>query len=283
MRWGRQRSGSVVCPSCGKLVGVNDERCYQCGRPNPGMWGFAPLLRRFGADFDFDSVVIGAVVVLFGLTLIATPGGPRSAGISFLSPGAETLVRFGASGPWPVFQAGRWWTPLSAGWLHGGLLHILFNVLWVRQLMPATTALYGAPRTVVIYVGSSVVGFVASAVGGSFLGLFRILLGGSPGSISVGASAAIFGLLGAMVYAGRRGIGGSLGSQAWTWAILLFVLGLLFPAVDNWAHLGGFAGGYALGGWLDPMRPERLDHTMAALGCLAASLAALLASLLIPF
>ena len=42
----RKTSGSVVCPSCGSLVGVNDERCYTCGRANPGMWGFAPALRH---------------------------------------------------------------------------------------------------------------------------------------------------------------------------------------------------------------------------------------------
>ena len=44
----RHRMGSVVCSSCGSLVGVNDEQCYSCGRRNPGMWGFGPLLRAFG-------------------------------------------------------------------------------------------------------------------------------------------------------------------------------------------------------------------------------------------
>jgi hypothetical protein len=49
----RQRTGSVVCSSCGSLVGVNDDRCYSCGRRNPGLWGFAPALRAFGNDLGF--------------------------------------------------------------------------------------------------------------------------------------------------------------------------------------------------------------------------------------
>src|SRR4029453_2382144 len=49
----RQRSGSVICSSCGVLVGINDDRCYNCGRRNPGMWGYAPILRSLGADLGF--------------------------------------------------------------------------------------------------------------------------------------------------------------------------------------------------------------------------------------
>jgi len=51
--FGRQTTGSVVCTSCGRLVGVNDETCYNCGRRNPGLWGFGPLLRRLGNDLGF--------------------------------------------------------------------------------------------------------------------------------------------------------------------------------------------------------------------------------------
>ena len=56
-----------------------------------------------------------------------------------------------ASGATPVFGYGRWWTVLSAGWLHGGVLHILFNMMWVRQLGPAVADIYGAARMVIIY------------------------------------------------------------------------------------------------------------------------------------
>ena len=60
----RRTTGSVVCPSCGSLVGVRDDKCYTCGRSNPGLWGFGPVLRQLGADFGFAPVVVGACVTL---------------------------------------------------------------------------------------------------------------------------------------------------------------------------------------------------------------------------
>src|SRR3970040_1401209 len=66
----RQTSGSVICTSCGVLVGVNDETCYNCGRRNPGLWGYAPAIRALGGDLGFVPFVIGTCVVLYALTLI---------------------------------------------------------------------------------------------------------------------------------------------------------------------------------------------------------------------
>jgi rhomboid protease GluP len=136
----RKTSGSVVCPACGSLVGVNEDKCYMCGRAYPGMFGFAPVLRQLGADFGFVPLVIGASSVLYGLTLIASGSQLRvvGGGMSFLAPGVQAMLLFGASGAVPVFGLGRWWTVLSASWLHGNLLHILFNMMWVRDLGPAT-------------------------------------------------------------------------------------------------------------------------------------------------
>jgi len=83
-----------------------------------------------------------------------------------------------------VFQFGRWWTVLSAGWLHGGLLHIAFNLLWVRQLAPETAELYGPGRTVIIYTAASMVGFTISSVMGVLLPGLPVI-GGSV--VTVGA------------------------------------------------------------------------------------------------
>ena len=68
----RQKTGSVVCASCGSLVGVNDEQCYTCGRRNPGLWGFAPILRRLGNDFGFVTMVVYGCTALYLLTLLVT-------------------------------------------------------------------------------------------------------------------------------------------------------------------------------------------------------------------
>src|SRR4249919_3152786 len=143
----RQKTGSVVCASCGSLVGVNDDTCYTCGRRNPGLWGFGPVLRRFGNDFGFTTVIVYGCVALYALSLVLTvlSGGNLFSGspLSMLGPNRFAYDALGAAGAYPVFFEHRWWTVLSAGWLHGGALHILFNVMGVRQLGPAVEDMYG--------------------------------------------------------------------------------------------------------------------------------------------
>jgi membrane associated rhomboid family serine protease len=266
----RQKWGSVVCPSCGTLVGVNDQQCLTCGRWNPGLWGFGPFLKRLGRDLGFTQFVIGACISLYMLMLISDPNGISTGGLfNFLSPSSRTLFLFGESGALPVFAFGRWWTVLTAGWLHAGLLHIFFNLMWIRQLAPPTSEMYGPSRMIIIYTIAGIVGFTLSTLAGAFLPA----LGGA--GFTVGASAPIFGLLGALVYYGRRTGSSVVGDQAKSWAVMLFIFGFLFRGVDNWAHLGGFVGGYATSRLLDPLRPERVDHLIAALICLAVTAVAI--------
>ena len=276
----RQTSGSVICTSCGVLVGVNDDRCYNCGRRNPGLWGFAPLLRQLGNDLGFTPFVIGTCIIVYALTLLFTmnsQGAVGMRGIGFLSPSTEALLIFGASGSVPVFGFGRWWTVLSATWLHGGVLHILFNMMALRQLAPATADLYGAGRMVIIYTAASIGGFVLSSVAGAYLPDLLILRGGR---FTVGASASISGLLGAMLYYGHRSGSSIARTYATQNAIGLILIGFLMPGIDNYAHLGGFGAGYLTGRVLDPLKPERGDHIAIALVCLAVSILSIVASVL---
>ena len=275
----RQRSGSVLCPSCGKLVGVNDGTCLSCGRRNPGMWGFAAAFRRLGQDSGFTTAVIGGCVVLYVTALLLDPAGIAGAGrMSLLAPTTRSLFILGASGAIPVFGLDRWWTVLSATWLHGGLLHILFNMLWVRQLAPATAEAYGPAGMIIIYTAAGAGGFLGSSLVGYYLTFLPGFLGGA--RFTVGASASIFGLLGAIVYYGRRRGSSAVGREALGYAVILGLFGFVMPGVDNWAHLGGFAAGYGVARILDPWKPERVDHVVGAFLCLTASLLAVLASVL---
>lgn len=277
----RQKTGSVVCASCGSLVGVRDEKCYTCGRRNPGLWGFGPLLRRFGNDVGFTTVIVYGCCVLFGLSLLLTvmSGGNLFAGslFSMLGPNRLAYEALGAAGAYPVFMEHRWWTVLSAGWLHGGALHILFNLMGVRQLGPAVEDMYGGARMVIIYTLSSVTGFALS----SFMAAYLAIPYFSGGYYTLGASAPIFGLLGALVYYGRRGGSSLIRSQAMSYVVTMAVFGLLMPGIDNAAHLGGFIGGYVVGMWLDPLKQERMDHFIGAAVCLLATVLAVLASMIL--
>jgi rhomboid protease GluP len=267
----RQTEGSVICTSCGVLVGVNDDTCYNCGRRNPGLWGYGPALRRLGQDLGFVPLVMGSTITLYVLSLLLS--GTSIQG--FLSPSTEVLFLLGASGALPVFQYDRWWTVLTAGWLHAGVLHVLFNVMWIRQLAPAVADLYGAGRMVIIYTLAGVAGFTVSSLAGMYLPPFPVIGGAM---FSVGASAPIFGLLGALFYYGRRTGNSHAGQAGLQYALFLGVFGLIFPGVDNWAHAGGFAGGFLASLALDPLTRERIDHLIAALACLALTLVAIIAS-----
>src|SRR5436190_9438045 len=97
----RQKTGSVVCASCGSLVGVNDDVCYSCGRRNPGLWGFGPVLRRFGNDFGFTTVIVYGCAALFTLELALTvlSGGNLFDGnpLSILAPNRFAAYALGVS------------------------------------------------------------------------------------------------------------------------------------------------------------------------------------------
>ena len=272
----RQRTGSVICTSCGVLVGVNDDRCYNCGRRNPGLWGYAPALRSLGRDLGFVPFVIGACIVLYALSMLASRGNVGMGGVlNLFSPSTQALFLFGASGAVPVFGIGRWWTVFSAGWLHAGVLHILFNMMAVRQLAPATAELYGPARMVIIYVVAGATGFLLSSVAGAFLPALPFLSGGR---FTVGASASIAGLIGALLHYGRRGGSGMARSYASSYILMLVVYGLMLQGIDNYAHAGGFGGGYLAAVVLDPLKPERIDHIVIALFCLGVSILAVVAS-----
>lgn len=274
----RKTTGSVVCPSCGSLVGINDERCFTCGRANPGLWGFAPVLRRLGADLGFVPLVVGGCSILYLLTLLVSGRGLQvfGGGFNILAPSTQALLAFGASGGYPVFSLGFWWTLLSATWLHGSLLHIVFNMMWVRDIGPSTASIVGPGRTVIIYVVSGVCGFFLSSFAYAFLPPLPLLTGAN---LTIGASASIFGLLGALVHYGRKSGSSLIHGQAKQWALILFVYGLLMPGIDNYAHAGGFIGGFVTSAFFNPLKPERGDHLLIAAICLLATFAAIAASL----
>jgi rhomboid protease GluP len=235
------------------------------------MWGLSDVLRRVFRTGSPTQLITVACVGLYVLSLVIDPSAalrPRGP-FDIFSPSGYALQTLGATGA--VASAhGAWWTLFTAIYLHGSVLHILFNVLWIRQLGPAVEELYGPARFFVIFTVAGVAGFVMS----NFLGI----------PFTVGASGSIFGLLGAMVAFGRRrggAFGGMVLRQYGQWALLLFILGFFMSGVNNIAHAGGFIGGLAAGLVLSlaERRAETtLDHTMAGACILATILAFALAA-----
>jgi rhomboid protease GluP len=228
----RQSQGSMICPHCGKLIGVGEEKCPFCGAWRPSLFGYAPALQRlFGGRLDVIPLIVTSCIVLYVVSLVLQPEAVfEMRGIfSILSPGTRALYQLGMTGGIAWHQH-WWWTLLTAIYLHGGLLHIFFNILWIRNLGPQVSEVYGPARSFVLFSVAGAAGFLVSN-----------LASGTP---SIGASGSIFGLLAALiVYGRRRGIS-MLTAQLWQWAIILFAMGFFMSGVNNWAHGGGFAGGW---------------------------------------
>jgi rhomboid protease GluP len=218
--------------------------------------------------------VTGLCIVMYVMSFLV--GGIQTGGglFGFLSPGGNGVL--GASGVVPVVFYGRWWTVLSAQWLHGSLPHIFFNLMWIRQLAPSVGEFYGPGRMVIIYVVAGAIGFALSTAAGYFLSGLPWPL--APGASTVGASASIFGLLGALLYYGHRSGSRHVHTQVMSWAIGAFMFGILIPGIDNYAHAGGFAGGFLVGRVLDPLKPEQINHILIAVLLLVLSVLALIAS-----
>jgi membrane associated rhomboid family serine protease len=244
----RKTTGTILCPSCGRLTSADARECLVCGRRNPGMWGFAAPLRQLVGRGGFSNVVTVVCVVLYIASLVLDPGAglaPRGL-LDVFAPSGAALRALGAAGADPWFR-GHWWTIFTAIYLHGGLLHIFFNMLWIRQLGPAIEEIYGPARLVVIFTVAGAAGFVLSnRVGHPF---------------TIGASGSVFGLLGAIVAFGYKR-GGTYGmmvlKQYGYMALLIFVLSFFMRGVNNSAHAGGFIGG-ALAGLLMALAERRRE------------------------
>ena len=233
----RKPAGAILCPRCGRLTHPDAEQCLVCGLARPGRWQWASGLARLWRTGTFTGLVTVACVALYVLSLLVDPmASLRPSGpFDLFSPSGRALRDLGMTGAVPWHQ-GAWWTLFTAIYLHGSLLHILFNVLWIRQLGPAVEEVYGPARLVIVFTVSGVLGFVVS----NALGI----------PFTVGASGSIFGLLGALVAYGRRR-GGAFGAmvlrQYGQWALVIFILGFFMSGVNNLAHAGGFVGGLAAG------------------------------------
>jgi rhomboid protease GluP len=223
----------MLCPRCSKLISVSARECPFCGAHRPGLYGFGPALSKaFGGRLDPVSLIPIICIAMYLLSLaldLRVALDFRNTFFGLLSPSSRALQVLGSTSSYDLAM-GRWWTLLTAIYLHGGLLHIVFNVLWIRSLGPEVQAQYGPARYFVIWTIAGAAGFFLSDLW--------------PGHRSIGASGSIFGLLAALIVYGRTVGAHTMTRQIWQWAIVLGIMGFLLPGVDNLAHIGGFAGGW---------------------------------------
>lgn len=251
---------SILCPNCRKLISSDEPRCPYCGIARPASFWKNNILTRGVADpAQVVRWIISANIGMYILSLLLNPMIPRFTfnPILFLSPENKSLLLMGATGTIPVFHLERWWTLVSASYLHGSILHIFFNMYAFRQIAPFVLQEFGIHRMFAIYSISGIFGYLISC----FAGI----------TFTIGASAALCGLIGASLYYGksRGGVyGQSIYRQLAGWTLGMFLFGLLVPGINNWGHGGGLVAGIALGFLLGyrERKPENFIHRMISTG-----------------
>ncbi len=249
-----------LCPACGALVGISATRCHECGtnlRFGLAAWSKG-LAEFFGGHAPVTVAILILNIVFFAAELMGTIQSGQFGGLSILwGMNGETLYRLGACFGPSIYQGHEWYRLITAMFLHGGLIHIGFNMMVLLDIGPIVEEVYGS-------------GFVVSSLAGHF---------------SLGASGAILGLVGLMIAITTRRGGAymrELRSRLISWVVTIFVMGLLFTGMrtDNWAHAGGLAAGFLLGKMFTDRQPlNGAEKTRAyALGWMAG--AVILASIL---
>ena len=178
--------------------------------------------KTFGKKFIFVTYLLIAVnVIIFILQLL----------------GIINTSQFGMNTE--LVKGGEYYRILTSAFLHGGIIHLLCNMYSLYVIGTQLETVLGKFKFIIVYI--------LSIIGGSLL---SGVINASSGMTSIGASGAIFGLLGALLYFGyhyRLFLGNSLVYQILPVVAINLVIGFLLPGIDNWAHLGGLAGGYLAG------------------------------------
>lgn len=225
-----------MCPSCRALVQRGQSACPYCGQ-RLKVFAASPvgkLASRAMPTIPVTGWLILANFVMFVMEYAISGTSPFANLMAGPSPRAT--LRLGMSVPlFQVVATHQYWRWITACFLHGGLLHIGFNMWALYDIGPMVESFYGGAKFFTFYMLAGIGGYILS-------GFF--------GNYSLGASGAIVGLLGIMLAYGIRrshtAAGRQLRAVAGRWAVYILIFSFL-PGVDIYAHVGGFITGFILG------------------------------------
>ncbi len=256
-----------LCPKCRKLVGVDDQNCYNCGA-NLGMHsrlmqGVRRQALSAGEGMPWWRIVLLVNVALYVIGLVVTmrSGVSVTSGGAFglLSPSSSVQLQLGLQVQ-SLVLGGDYWRMVTCLFLHGGLLHLGFNMYFLAQLGPTAEQIFGNRGFLLIYMLGGIAG---SAV--------ELLLGNPV----LGASGSVMALIGALAGLGiirERTWDNELTREMVKVLLFVTVFGLIVGSVAHGAHIGGFVGGGLTLMLVQGLRERRLFGVLDRLGFATAAL-----------
>ncbi len=226
-----------MCPSCRALVSRGSANCPYCGQ-RLKVLAATPAGRI--ASRAMPGLPVAGWLILGNFILFVMEyavGGNSPLTNLMAAPTQAAVLRLGVSLPIGYIVAShQYWRWVTACFLHGGLIHIGFNMWALYDIGPMVESYYGGSKFLTFYLLTGICGYIASSFGNVE---------------SLGASGAIFGLLGVMIAYGVRrrhtAAGQHLRGVALRWAFYALALTFLMPGIDNHAHIGGLVSGFLLG------------------------------------
>ena len=169
------------------------------------------------------NIIVFAVMSIFGNTL-----------------DTQYMAEHGAMYPPYVAENGQYWRLFTSMFMHFGLMHILNNMVMLGAVGRIVEIAMGHVRFLIAYIVAGICGGALSYV---------VMLHNNDYAVSAGASGAIFGMVGALVWiviVNRGFYEGISRQQVIFMVILMIYYGVSTSGVDNWDHLGGLAGGFII-------------------------------------
>lgn len=230
-----------MCEHCGRLTPRQQPTCVNCGQVSlqaaAAQQAFAEqsfVQSLWARATPVTYALLGVNIGVFALMMLAPAGADDPA----------ALIAFGAKTN-SLLREGDWYRLVTPIFIHGGLLHLLFNSYALYATGPLVEKLYGSARFLLIYLLAGIGGVVGSFIWQTVTG--------HPDVPSVGASGALFGLFGLqLVFAFRnrqevpQSFRRALRASVLPVIVLNLLIGLALPFIDNGAHVGGLLTGALL-------------------------------------